>query len=164
MSPGAKKLVSSTVTSTPMTETRREAVETAEIAGKGRDGKESKNEYSNLARVPCIRYPITIQKKFVPVSALLDSGSEVNTIHPTYTQELGLSMKTTDVGAQKIVSTMLDIFKMVIAVFSVMDKANRVRFFEETFLVANISPKVVFGIPFLTMKGAHIDFLGRKLW
>ena len=29
------------------------------------------------------------------------------------------------------------------------DKANRVRFFEKTFLVANISPEVVLGMLFL---------------
>ena len=38
-----------------------------------------------------------------------------------------------------------------------------VRFFEETFLVANVSPEVVFGMPFLTLTGADVDFLGREL-
>ena len=46
---------------------------------------------------------------------------------------------------------------------SVVDKANRVRFFKETFLVANVSPKVVFGIPFLTLSGVNVDFSGREL-
>ena len=52
---------------------------------------------------------------------------------------------------------------MVIAAFSVTDKANRVRFFEETFLVANVSPEVVLGMPFLTLSGADVDFLDREL-
>ena len=52
---------------------------------------------------------------------------------------------------------------MVVA-FSVTDKANRVRFFEETFLVANVSPEVVLEISFLTLSSADIDFLGRELW
>ena len=52
---------------------------------------------------------------------------------------------------------------MVVAAFLVTDKANRVRFFEETFLVANVSPEVVLGMPFLTLSGADIDFLDRKL-
>ena len=43
------------------------------------------------------------------------------------------------------------------------DKVNRVRFFEETFLVANVNPEVVFGIFFLTLSGADVNFLGRKL-
>ena len=55
---------------------------------------------------------------------------------------------------------MLDTNGMVVAAFSVEDKANRLRFFEETFLIANVSPEVVFGMPFLILSGANIDFLG----
>ena len=58
---------------------------------------------------------------------------------------------------------MLDTFKMVVTAFSMTDKAHQVRFFEKTFLVANISPEVVFGMPFLTLSGADVDFSGRKL-
>ena len=52
---------------------------------------------------------------------------------------------------------------MVIAAFSVVEKANRVRFFEKTFLVANVSPEVVLGMPFLTLSGADVDFSGWEL-
>ena len=52
---------------------------------------------------------------------------------------------------------------MVVVAFSVTDKANRVRFFEETFLVANVSPEVVLGMLFLTLSGADVDFSGREL-
>ena len=44
------------------------------------------------------------------------------------------------------------------------DKANRVRFFEETFLVANVSPEVVLGMLFLTLSIADVDSLDRELW
>ena len=83
---------------------------------------------------------------------------------PTFILKLGLSIRTIDVGAQNIDSTMLDTFGMVIAAFSVRDKANQVRFFEETFLVANVSPEIVFGMPFFTLSDADVDFLGRELW
>ena len=43
------------------------------------------------------------------------------------------------------------------------EKENRVKFFEETFLVANVSPEVVFGMPFLTFSSADVDFLDREL-
>ena len=52
---------------------------------------------------------------------------------------------------------------MVVAAFSVVDKANQVRFFEKTFLMANISPEVVCGMLFLTLSIANIDFSGREL-
>ena len=161
---GVKKLVSVSATSTPVTETREEAFGTAKVietAEAGKDGEESKGEYQNLARVPCIRYPINFGKQ--SMSALFDSGSEVNAVYPAFAMELGLPIRPTDVGAQKIDGTTLDTYGMVVAAFSVENKANRVRFFEETFLVANVSPKVVFGMPFLTLSDADIDFLGREL-
>ena len=43
------------------------------------------------------------------------------------------------------------------------DKENRVRFIEKTFLVANVSPEVVFGMFFLTFSSANVDFLDREL-
>ena len=179
MSPKTKKLVSVSATSTPVTGTRKETVETIKgfettkavkttkavgTAGIGKNSKESEGEYpENLARVPCIRYPITFQKKSVPISALFDSSSEVNAIHPTVVRELGLPIRPTDVSAQKIDGTMLNSFGIVVVAFSVTDKANRVSFFEKTFLLANVSPEVVLRISFLTLSGADIDFLGREL-
>ena len=53
---------------------------------------------------------------------------------------------------------------MVVAVFSVIDQADKVKFFEETFPVANVSPNVVFGMPFLILGGADVDFSKRELW
>ena len=149
-----------------MTGTRAETIETAEAIGTAEvseDGEESEGECPNLARVPCIRYPITFRKTSVPVSALLDSGSEVNAIHPTLVRKLGLPVRPTDVRAQKIDGTMLDTFGMVVTAFSVTDKANQIRFFEETFLVANVSPEVVLEMLFPTLSGADIDFSGREL-
>ena len=152
-----KKLVSVSATSTPVTETREEEVGTAEA---GKDGEENEGEYRNLTRVPCIRYPVTFRKKSVSMSALLDSGSEVNAIHPTLARKLGLPIRPTDVGAQKIDGTILDNFEMVVTAFSMTEKANQVRFFKEIFLVANVSPEVVLKIPFLTLSGADVDFSG----
>ena len=52
---------------------------------------------------------------------------------------------------------------MVVASFSVEDKANQVRFFEKTVLVANVSPEVVLGMLFVILSSADIDFSGREL-
>ena len=57
---------------------------------------------------------------------------------------------------------MLDTREIVVTVFSMTDKANQVRFLEKIFLVANISPKVVFEMHFLILSGVNIDFLGRE--
>ena len=147
------------VTSTLVTATGKEVVKTARAS---KDGKESKGEYPNLAQVLCIQYSITFQKKFVSVSVLFDSGSEINVIYPIFAWELRLPIKLMDVRVQKIDSIMLDIFGIVIIAFSVTDKANWVEFFEESFLVTNVSPKVIFRMLFLTLSGADIYFLGQK--
>ena len=94
---------------------------------------------------------------------LFDSGSRINAIHPTFAWELGLLIIPTDIKAQKINGTTLDIYGIVVAAFSVTDKANWVGFFEETFLVVNISPEIVFEMLFFTWSGANIDFLSREL-
>ena len=117
-----------------------------------------------LECVPCMQYPVQFKgMSKAQGQALIDSGSEINTIHPTFAKQLGLPIEPTDVGAQIINGTTLDTYGMVVAAFSVEDKANRVRFFEETFLVANVSPEVVLGMPFLTLSGADVDFSGREL-
>ena len=58
---------------------------------------------------------------------------------------------------------MLDTFRIVVIAFSVTDKADQVRFFEETFIMANISPEAVFRMLFLTLSGTNVDFLSREL-
>ena len=141
MSGAAKKLVLVLLTSTLVTGAREEALE----------------------HVPCIRYLIQFKKDKTPVQVLIDSGSKVNAMHPSFAKQLGFPIRPTDVGAQKIDGSMLNTHRMVVTAFSVVDKANRVRFFEETFLVANVNPEVVFRMPFLTLSNADIDFLGRDL-
>ena len=123
-----------------------------------------------LERVTCIQYPIAFPGGVTqdglalgPVLALLDSGSEVNVMHLAFAERLGLVVRTTNVGVQKIDSTTLETYGMVVAAFSVTDQADRVRFFKETFLVTNVSPDVVLGMPFFTLSGADVDFLKREL-
>ena len=105
---GVKKLVTVSATSTPVTVARKKEF--------------GENLGANLARVLCIRYPINFGKK--SVLALLDSSSELNAIHPAFAKELGLLIKPTDVGAQKIDGTTLETYGIVVAAFSVEDKAT----------------------------------------
>ena len=88
--------------------------------------------------------------------AVFNSGSKVNAVHPTFAKELRLLVRPTDIEAQKTDSITLDIYGMVVTAFSVTDKSNQVRFFEETFLVAIVSPEVVFGMLFLTLSSADV--------
>ena len=161
-----KKLVSVFATSTPVTGTKEETVGTAEAietAEVGKKGKESEGEYPNLVQVQYIRYPITFWKKSVSVLTFFDSGSKVNAIYLIFARELGLPIRPTNVGAQKIDGTMRDNFEIIVTAFSMTNKANRVRFFEKTFIKVNVGPEVVFGMLFLILSGADIDILGQEL-
>ena len=124
-----------------------------------------------LEQVTCIQYLIVFPggvtqdcSALDPVSALIDSGSGVNTMYPTFAKKLGFAVQTTKVGTHKIDGTTFETYGMVIAAFSVTDQANKVRFFEETFLIPNVSPDVVFGMPFFTLSDADVDFPKKKLW
>ena len=137
-----KKLVLVLATSTLMTGTREKALEC----------------------IPYIYYSVQFKdRNETQVQALIDSRSEVNAIHPSFAKQLGLPIRLIDIRKQKIDGTMLNTYGMVIAAFSVVDKTNQVRFFEETFLVANVSPEVVFGMLFLTLSSANIDFSSWEL-
>lgn len=92
-----------------------------------------------MERVPCLRYPVRIRMDQDDTQALIDSGSEVNAMYPTYAAKLGLPVGKTDVGTQKIDKSHLETFRMVIAGFSLQDKLGQVRFFQETFLLADTS-------------------------
>ncbi len=52
---------------------------------------------------------------------------------------------------------------MVISTFSVLDKDGKERLFEESFLLADVRPDIVLGMPFLTMSNADVDFEARNL-
>lgn len=90
--------------------------------------------------------------------ALIDSGSEVNAMNPTYATKLGLRVRKTDVGAKKIDRSRLDTFRMVIVDFLVKNKLGRIRFFQEIFLLANTSIELVLGMFFLTPSSSDIQF------
>ena len=83
---------------------------------------------TTLERVPYIRYLTIFQEKFV--SDLLEYQNKANAIHTTFAKKLGLAIRPTDVGAQKIDDIMLDIYRIVVTAFSMTNKANQVRFFE----------------------------------
>ena len=111
-----------------------------------------------LECVSYIHYPVQFKKNKTLVQALIDVESEVNAMHLSFAKQLDLPIRPTDVGAQKIAGTTLNTSRMVVATFLVVDKANQIRFFKETFLVANVNPKVVLEMLFLTLSNVDIDF------
>ena len=95
--------------------------------------------------------------------ALIDSGSKVNVMQPAYATKLGLYARKINVSAQKIDGSYLNTFGIVIADCLVKNKLGRVRFFQKTFLLANISLEVVLEMAFLTFNKADIWFIEQEL-
>ena len=114
-----------------------------------------------VVRVPCIYYPVRSQNE--QIRALLNNGSKINTINPDYTWKLGLKIRKTNVGAQKIDSSALETFEIVIADFQVENKANRPKFFQEIFLVANTKFEVMLGMLFLKINNTDVLFSEETL-
>ena len=84
-------------------------------------------------------------------------------MHPTFIEKLGLTVQSTNISIKKIDSTIFKIYRMVVMIFSVIEQANKIKFFKETFLVVNISLNVVFEMPFFILNGTNINFSKRKL-
>ena len=82
---------------------------------------------------------------------------------PAYVAHLGLKVRMINVSAQKIDGSSLATYGMVIAAFQVVDKLGCSWFFQETFLLANISMEVVLGMPFLSLSNADIQFAEKEL-
>ncbi len=52
---------------------------------------------------------------------------------------------------------------MVVSIFSMLNKNDRERFFEESFLWANVNPDVVLEMFFLTMNNTDVEFQAQDL-
>ena len=77
---------------------------------------------------------------------------------PVFAAKLGLSTWPTSIGTQKIDDSALKTYGMVIARFSIQDKTGKIRFFDESFLLADTSIELVLRMPFLTLSNTNIQF------
>ena len=80
-----------------------------------------------------------------------------------YVRKLGLKIGKTNIGAQKIDGSALETFGMVIADFQIEDKASRLKFFLEIFLVADTKFEMILGMLFLKISNADVLFGKRTL-
>ena len=52
----------------------------------------------------------------------------------------------------------LETFGIIVSTFSILDKDDKVKFFERSFLLADIKPDIVLEMLFLTMNNIDINF------
>lgn len=93
----------------------------------------------------------------------MDSGKKINTMIVVYVLKLGFKAHYINVGAQKLDNSTLETFSMVLINFQIKDKLKRARFFQETFLLANIRAEVVLSMLFLIFNNINIKFSEKKL-
>ena len=85
-------------------------------------------------------------------------------MYPDFTKKFGFRVHKIKVDAQKINSSKQNIFGIIIASFSVEDKEKKSRFFEETFLLADISIDIALRTSFFTLSNDEIDLVGCHIY
>ena len=73
-----------------------------------------------------------------------------------YILKLRLKLRSTNIRAQKIDGSILEMFRIVLASFQEEDTLKRARFFQKTFLLADLNIELVLGIPFPILSNADI--------
>ena len=94
---------------------------------------------------------------------MFDSGSKVNAINSNFAQKLKFKVWKTNVGAQKINISALETFMMVIADFKVEKKANKPRFLQKIFLIADTKFEVILRMYFLKISNTDMSFSEKTL-
>lgn len=126
--------------------------------------KASKNGKEILEKILCIYYLFCVYNdKKNKVKALINSKNKVNAITLIYVAKLCLKICYTNVKAQKIENFSLEIFKMVLANFKVENKQSHIWYFQKTFLLADVSLKMILEIFFFILSNANIFFQEKKL-
>ena len=80
-----------------------------------------------------------------------------------FASQLGLKIRKTNIGIQKIDNTTLKTYEIAVSTFFMLDKDSKKRFFEKNFLLADVNPDVVLKILFLTINNADISFQAWNL-
>lgn len=80
-----------------------------------------------------------------------------------FAKKLDLHIRKTNVDAQKINSSRLKVLGMVIAFFLIENNHKSSCFFEEIFLLADISVHVAFEIFFLILSNVEVNLINQEL-
>ena len=85
---------------------------------------------------------------------------------PAYAAKLGLTTQKTSIGAKKIDGSPLKTYDILSAKFLLLNSLKKVQFFGKTFLLADISRKIVLKILFLSLNNVDVKFteLEKLTW
>lgn len=114
-----------------------------------------------LKKILYIYYIIWFKKN--KVQALFNLNYEANAMTLAFAFKLGPKVHHINIRAQKIDGFTLKMFNIILANFGVEDKLGKAWCFQLTFLLTDISIKVVLGIFFLNFSNTNIYFVEKKL-
>lgn len=97
------------------------------------------------------------------IEVLINFGSEMNAIQPSFARKLDLYACEINIGVQRIDGNKLEIFGIIIAFFLIKNKDKKSYFFEETFPLANISMNIALEILFFTLSNVRVNFTDLEL-
>ena len=95
-------------------------------------------------------------------SALADSGAEANIINRLSAQKMGLPVLNTNIGLSAIHGEAVKTYGMHYIEFQQEDEQGRVRYFQDTFLAADIDTRMILGMPWLTIANPDIDWVKKS--
>lgn len=114
------------------------------------------SEEFELQQILCIHYLDQFSQFFV--EALIDSSSMVHIIQASFAKKSGFCIYKTNVKAQKIDSSRRKTYKIIFVLFWVDDIDKKFCYFENFFLLADISMDITFGVFFLNLKNIEVKF------
>ncbi len=112
----------------------------------------------DLETVKCINWNNKFNKNNEEVLASLDSGSERNSIFQEYKAQLLLKIINASWRLAKINKQKISKQKKIIIGFEITNNVYRTRYFEATFLIADILPLLISDISFLKMKNLDVSW------
>ena len=98
-----------------------------------------------------------VRGKINTFSALTDSDAEVNIINRVTARKMGLSILNTNIGLSAIHDKTVKIYEMHYIEFQQKDEQGRVRYFQDTFLAADIDTRIILDMSWLIMTNLNID-------
>lgn len=114
-----------------------------------------------LQRVPCMQWLMQFGQYLIETH--INFGSKINTIQPSFARKLGLNIGEINVDIQRINGIKLEIFDMVIACFLVENKVGKSHFFEDTFLLGDISMNIACRMLLFIFNIVKMNFTDQEL-
>lgn len=130
------------------------------MTGIGKKAVAKAQIWSEVKLIICIYYFASFGWLFV--EALINSSTKVITLYMSFSKKLSVYISETNMNSQKLYSSRLETYEIIIILFQLNIKDEKFYCFEKTILLIDISIKVLFKIFFTSFHDIIVKFNGRK--